>query len=295
MAATCWSTARKSSSWDQERWGKSSTSRMEGWPLSSHHEAVDADAEAARGWHAVLQGGEEVLVEAVEFLVAVAAAELLLLLEAAALLQGVVELGEGVGDLHAAQEGLEALDVRGVVRLGLGQGRHLHGVVDEEGGLHQRGLHPVGQELVDEASPANLLGDGDAQLTHAARQRRRVPKLGNVNAAVLEERGAEVDAGPRRLQVDGLALPGDRGRAEDILRDGGDHLLHHSHDVVVVGVGLVAFEERVLGVVVGVQALVAEDAADLKDTLQAADDAALEVELDGDAEVERAVQGAVGW
>ena len=45
---------------------------------------------------------------------------------------------------------------------------------------------------------------------------------------------------------------------------------------------------------VGVQALVAEDAADLEDALQAADDAALEVELDGDAQVEGAVEGAVG-
>ena len=43
----------------------------------------------------------------------------------------------------------------------------------------------------------------------------------------------------------------------------------------------------------GGDALVAEDAADLVDALEAADDEALEVELGGDAQVEVAVQGVV--
>ena len=57
---------------------------------------------------------------------------------------------------------------------------------------------------------------------------------------------------------------------------------------VVVAVRLVDLEHRELGVVGGVDALVAEDAADLVDPLEAADDQPLEVELDRDAQVQLA-------
>src|SRR3972149_3666676 len=77
-------------------------------------------------------------------------------------------------------------------------------------------------------------------------------------------RPAPRGAPPGRRQVDhvvGLPPPDLRG-ARGLEGDGGDHLLHHRHDVVVVGVGLVAFEHRVLGAVLPGEALVAEDAAD---------------------------------
>ncbi len=73
----------------------------------------------------------------------------------------------------------------------------------------------------------------------------------------------------------------------------GDHLLHQLHDVLVVGVGLVGFQHGVLGVVLGGDALVAEDGADLVHAVEAADDQALEVKLGGDAQVEVAVEGVV--
>ena len=70
----------------------------------------------------------------------------------------------------------------------------------------------------------------------------------------------------------------------------GDHLLDHRHDVVVVDVGLVGLEHRELGVVLEAHALVAEVLADLVDAVDAADDAALEVQLGGDAQVEVALE-----
>ena len=79
-----------------------------------------------------------------------------------------------------------------------------------------------------------------------------------------------------------------------------DRLGHGVHEplaplghVEVVRVGLVPLEHRELGVVRGVDALVAEVLADLVDALQAADDQALEVELGGDPQVEVAVQRVV--
>ena len=58
----------------------------------------------------------------------------------------------------------------------------------------------------------------------------------------------------------------------------------------VVAVRLVDLEHRELGAVRGVDALVAEVAADLVDPVQAADDQPLEVELDRDAQVHRLVE-----
>ncbi len=59
-----------------------------------------------------------------------------------------------------------------------------------------------------------------------------------------------------------------------------------SHQVVVVGVGLVELEHGELGVVPGADALVAEVAVDLVDAVEASDDQSLQVQLRGDAEEE---------
>src|SRR4051812_27612950 len=60
-----------------------------------HHQAVDADADPPGGRHAVLEGAHVVLVVGLGLLVALGLVASLLL-EAGALLVGIVELGEGV-------------------------------------------------------------------------------------------------------------------------------------------------------------------------------------------------------
>ena len=60
-----------------------------------------------------------------------------LLLEALLLLHGVVELAEGVADLKAADEDLEALDPVGVVGLLLGERRDGGWEVVDDGGLDE--------------------------------------------------------------------------------------------------------------------------------------------------------------
>ena len=67
-----------------------------------HDRAVDAHAHAARGGHAVFEGGEEILIE--HFGLVVAAFALLdLLHEAFALVDGVVQLGIGVAHLRCGR------------------------------------------------------------------------------------------------------------------------------------------------------------------------------------------------
>ena len=75
----------------------------------------------------------------------------------------------------------------------------------------------------------------------------------------------------------------------------GDDRLDQVHHLVVVGERLVGLEQGELGVVAGVEALVAEDAADLEDAFHAADDEPLERQLERDphvhVDVERVVVG----
>src|SRR5690242_15103471 len=74
-----------------------------------HGDPVDADALARGGRHAVLEGAHEVLVERHRLLVA-GRLGLHLRLEAGALVHRVVELAEGVRELHPGHEQLEPVD-----------------------------------------------------------------------------------------------------------------------------------------------------------------------------------------
>src|SRR5690242_10049850 len=74
-----------------------------------HGQAVDADAFPARRRHAVTERADVILIDGVRRKVALLAQELLIL-EAVALFGGIVQLTEGVRNLHAADVKLEALD-----------------------------------------------------------------------------------------------------------------------------------------------------------------------------------------
>ena len=114
--------------------------------------------------------------------------------------------------------------------------------------------------------------------------------LAAATASVVTVDGHEVDAGstaspPRAMvmrgpaggQVDLLALPLHLIGAQDLLGGGGEQVLEQIHHAVEVGVGLVELHGGELGVVLGVHALVAEDAADLIHPVQAAHDQPLQV------------------
>ena len=124
-----------------------------------HYETVDADAQPAGGRHPVFQGGEEIGVGAVGFLVAVGVALPFLVGEAGALHRRVVQFGIRVGDFHAGGESLKAFHIAGPVRVRLGQGRHILRVVQQERRLDQVGFNIGGEHLVNQAA-AGLAGGG---------------------------------------------------------------------------------------------------------------------------------------
>ena len=140
--------------------------------------------------------------------------------------------------------------------------------------------------MIDELGPVLVGRRVDAALLEPRPQLVRVPR------PQLEalQRLDEGQPRPRRLQVDLVPLELDDGRAQHLARDVLEQLLDSHHRVVVVGIGLVPLEHRELGLVLVRDALVAEVLADLVDTLQAADDEPLEVELGRDPQVEIGVE-----
>ena len=197
----------------------------------------------------------------------------------------IVELGVGVGNLHAGGEGLEPLHVAGLFRVALGQGRHVLGVVNQEGRLHQVGLHVHRQHLVDETTARLPRPGHQAQFGALAGQRLRVRVVLDVHAAAALQLLTQRQAGPRRREIDHIVAHRDLHGAVYVLSQRRNQRFHHLHDGVVVGVGFVGFQQGELRVVVLVNSLVAENAADLIDLIETADDQALEVQLGGNAQV----------
>ena len=113
-----------------------------------------------------------------------------------------------------------------------------------------------------------------------------------IHAGILLDRFDHGQALPV-AHVDLLALIGDDHAAADLLSQTLVQLFDQVHHAVEVGEGLIQLDGGELGVVLGVHALVAEDAAHLIDAVHAAHNEALQVQLSLDAEHHVHVQGIV--
>ena len=115
-----------------------------------HHQTIHAEAQTARGGQAVLQCVDVVVVHLCLALGLQRLALGHLTLEAALLVDGVVQLAEGVAVLGAVDEILEALGEGGIIRLALCQRADLDGIIVDEGGLDElvldEGVEELGQD-----------------------------------------------------------------------------------------------------------------------------------------------------
>mmetsp|Transcript_45048 Transcript_45048/g.75791 ORF Transcript_45048/g.75791 Transcript_45048/m.75791 type:complete len:245 (-) Transcript_45048:852-1586(-) len=100
-------------------------------------------------------------------------------------------------------------------------------------------------------------------------------------------------AAPGARQTDGRASILKLSGPQALLGDAHNHLLGQLHHVVVVGIRLICLHRRELRVVPGRDPFIAEDAADLVHTLEAAHHEALQVQLRCDAQCEVHVEGVV--
>ncbi len=254
-----------------------------------HGQAVDADAHATGRRHAVFQRADVVGVEA-HGLVVAQVLRLNLRAEALGLINRVVQLGEGVGVLMAADEQLEALGQLRVVLHLLGQRRNLQRMLGDERRLHQlllgHGLEDLGDQLALAPSvlgmPAVLLQNGH-QVLAAALER-------HLFAGIARGQPAHRLARPLARKVDVGALVAHLERPASRLRSGLDEALRQVHHAVQVGKRLVGLHRGELGVVVRVHALVAELTADLEHLLETAHQQALQRQLGRDAQIVIAVE-----
>lgn len=258
-----------------------------------HGAAVYAYAQAARGRHAVFEGVYKVGIHHAGLVVALGA-QLDLLFKALLLVYGVVQLGEGVAHLAAADEELKTLSEARVLRAALREGRDVHRVHGYEGGLDHQLLDLLVVALVERVAPGGL----HAVHVHARSLGRRhglgVALDGHeVYAQVLLHGLGHGHSRPAGGKGDMLALPIDLIGAEYLHRRAGEQVLEEVHHVVEVRVGLVQLDGGELRVVPRVHALVAEDAAYLVHALYAADDEALEVQLRGDAHIHVYIQSVM--
>ena len=194
-----------------------------------------------------------------------------------------------------ADKQLKPLGEPGVGGGPLGQGGDIHRVHGDEGRLDQLLLHLLVEALVQGVAPglvrrlgqlhADGSGCGHRLLVGADRHK--------VDAAVLLHRLVHGHTGPAGGQVDLLPLPLHLVGAQNLLGGGGQQVLKQVHHIVEVGIGLVELDGGKLRVMLGVHALVAEDAPNLIHPVHAAHDKPLQGQLSGDAHVHVDIQGVV--
>ena len=256
-----------------------------------HRQPVDADPLPRRRRHAELERADIVLVEPVRLVVA-PRRELRLLAEARKLVDRIVELAVGVGQLALPDEELEAVHQRGVLPLPLGERRELDRKVHDERRLDQRRLDEPLEELLPDP-PRGSVGRLDALRASRLRERSRLGLGCHPRAQRRREPVEERQPPPRRREVDGVFSPAEREAPAERLGELGEQRLRQLHEVGVVGVRLVELEHREFGIVLGRDPLVPEVAVDLVHALEPTDDEPLEVELRRDPEIQIDVERVV--
>lgn len=254
-----------------------------------HRQSVDADAETGCRRHTDFECHEEIFVEHHRFVVATGTKPRLLF-ETLALVAGVVELAERIGDLHPADVQLEALDERRVVPVALGKRRHFHRMIDDKRRCNECRLNERAEEFVDELG--FRCRGCDIYIVAAAERveffaRKRLDALTDR----ITDRIEQPNTAERSLQRYRRAVGAEQCRlASHLAGDGHQQLFGHVHEPVIVAIGDVNFECREFRIVHPVDAFVAEVLRDFVHALEAPDNEPLEVQFVGDAQVERHVE-----
>jgi hypothetical protein len=116
---------------------------------------------------------------------------------ACTLLVGIVQLGEGVRELHPARECFESLDQARLRPVVLREWRELLRVVDDERRVDDLRLDVLGEQVVHELSPDRGRVELDVLLLRRGDQRVAVAELEHVEPRLVADRVAQCHAPPR--------------------------------------------------------------------------------------------------
>ena len=171
----------------------------------------------------------------------------------------------------------------------LGQGRHLHGIVGDEGGLDEGAFAELTEEFVNQFALTHRLVD-----LHTLRETEGANLfLGlavAVEARLLLDGVEDGQTTEGRLERDHMAVNFHLRLAVDGGTDLLQHILREGHNPQQVLVRDIQFHTGELRVVGLVHTLITEILAHLVDTLEAAHDEALQIEFGGNTHVHILVQ-----
>ena len=189
-----------------------------------HDEPVEAERDPGALRQAVFEGGKEILVDRV----GLAVKRLLLRLitgEAPALLGGIGQFAEGVGEFEAADIDLETLGETGIAGAAARQCRHRQRVVVEDGRRAQaeHRLDPLEEDAEKERLPiiARMRRHPDFLCRGGQALDIRSQRVGcgreKIDAAEFRERCGDAEPPPRQPRVRRSATPDERFGAGSVL------------------------------------------------------------------------------
>ena len=243
-----------------------------------HDEAVDADAFAGGRRHPVFERAQKVFIDQVGFFVT---RRVLcgLRFESLALVERIVQLREGVGNLTAGDVELEAIGQRriGVFRLANGE-------ISDRKSVMNVGCCKFGSTVSSKISlrfmatwPVHLFVQFEVLVVRPLSTPPSGPSVRLVQLVHLQMACMVRPSSPRRREIDLRALILNRRGAEDILREPRAQLFRQDDQVVIVGIGQVKFQHREFRIMNRRDAFVAEIPIDFEDAGKSADDQALEI------------------
>ena len=123
-------------------------------------------------------------------------------LEPPALIDGIVQFGEGVCDLLAADVEFETVGQRGVLRVSAGEGRDVHGVMGDDGRLDKVLLHRFIEDRHQHLARRVALPHLDPKFPGMIGHSGGVVEDGRFHAADLHDGIADGEPPPGGGQVD---------------------------------------------------------------------------------------------
>ena len=257
-----------------------------------HHQPVQAKAQAAGGSQAIFQSVDIIVVHLAGVLGVGCFPQGHLLFKALLLIDGIVQLAEGIAEFHGVDEILKPLGEGRLVLLPLGQGAVFHRIVVDEGGLDQLLFHK-GIEQLHQHSALGGIGRHQHILLLCGLPGVLVGLPGIVVAAgILFHRFHHGQTLPM-AHINGLTHVGDGQAAADGLGQVLIQIFHQVHHALVIGEGLVQLDAGEFRVVLCVHAFVAEDTAHFIHPVKPAHDEPLEGQLGFDAQVHIHIQCVV--
>ena len=210
--------------------------------------------------------------------------------EALTLVNRVIQLGIGVGHFPAVDEEFKAFHMLRIVRFALGQRGDFNRMLGQEGRLDQVFFYKGVKEQIQNIAllvaflilDSLRFGGGSCFLQRM--------DLMEIHAAVLLHRFRHGDPCKRLSEIDLGPVVGDNGRTQNLLRHMTVQVFRQIHHAVEVRIGLVQLHQGKLGVVLCIHPLIAEDPADFVDLFQTAYDQPLQVQFQGNSQLQVLIQ-----